>query len=90
MIRDAEGWLEGQFWICCVTLGELPNLSEPVFSSLKWGIKESIFYENFGCFQLLKYPKAAINILEAKSLQISMFFFNSKFVDGDTHILMFF
>ena len=40
MDRDVEGWPEGQFWVCCVTLGELPNLSEPVSSSLKWGVKE--------------------------------------------------
>lgn len=40
MDRDVEGWPEGQFWVCCVTLGKLPNLSEPVSSSLKWGIKE--------------------------------------------------
>ena len=32
MDRDVEGWPEGQFWVCCVTLGELPNLSEPVSS----------------------------------------------------------
>lgn len=32
--RDAEGCPECHSWVCCVTLGKLPNLSEPVSSSV--------------------------------------------------------
>lgn len=37
--RNAEGCPEYQPWVCCVIVGELPNLSESVFSSVKEGIK---------------------------------------------------
>lgn len=33
--RDAEGCPECHPWVCCMTLGKLPNLSEPVSSSVK-------------------------------------------------------
>lgn len=37
--RDAEDCPECQPWVCCVILGKLPNLSESVSSSVKYGIK---------------------------------------------------
>lgn len=33
--RDAERCPECHPWVCCVTLGKLPNLSEPLSSSVK-------------------------------------------------------
>lgn len=37
--RNAEGCPECQPWVCCVALGKLRNLSEPVSSSIKQRIK---------------------------------------------------
>lgn len=33
---DVGGGPECHFWVCCATLGKVPNFSEPVYSFITW------------------------------------------------------